>query len=338
MLVLALSSFFLAGVFRKKALEAGDLDHPNHRSAHSHPIPTGGGASFVIVFCLALLVLWLLNIVASATVMAFLFAGALVSLVGYLDDRFTLSPVTRLIAQFVAATWGLIWLSGIPNFGWTEESLIMVFIVNGCAILYLVWLTNLYNFMDGIDGVASIQAISVALGLVVTQFFLAADLNWILIILSASIAGFLVWNFPKARLFMGDVGSGFVGLILGLVSIQLVWSSVELFFSFLIVMAVFIMDASLTLARRLMRGEKVYLAHNLHAYQYAARKYKSHVVVSLFIMIFNIAYLLPLAIAVSQGELSVWWGTLLAYMPTLLIAVYFKAGVRAEVVINGSHG
>jgi Fuc2NAc and GlcNAc transferase len=142
---------------------------------------------------------------------------------------------------------------------------------------------NLYNFMDGIDGIASVEAICACLGASVLYWLSGLDaLIWGPLLLAASVAGFLYWNFPPARIFMGDAGSGFLGIVLGGLSLQAAWVSEPMLWAWLILLGVFIVDATFTLFRRLLRGEKVYEAHRSHAYQFASRRFGKHLPVTHF--------------------------------------------------------
>ncbi|MFI3222772.1 MAG: glycosyl transferase, partial [Methylococcaceae bacterium] len=198
------------------------------------------------------------------------------------------------------------------------------------AVLYLVWVLNLYNFMDGIDGLASIEAITVSLGAALL-YVLQTEISalWIApVLLAVTVCGFLVWNFPPAKIFMGDAGSGFLGIVLGLLSIQATWLDSSFLWSWLILLAVFITDATWTLFRRLLRGDKVYQAHCSHGYQYAARYYQSHKKVSLAVAVINLVWLLPVALCVGLKHIDAGLGLLLAYVPVMLLAIFFRAGQR----------
>jgi Fuc2NAc and GlcNAc transferase len=205
------------------------------------------------------------------------------------------------------------------DLGWTGQIL---------ALFYLVWLLNLYNFMDGIDGLASIEAITVCLGgaLLYLLGFETYGYWSAPILLTMAVAGFLFWNFPPARIFMGDAGSGFLGIILGLFSIQAAWIAPQFFWSWLILLGVFIVDGTWTLARRFISGEKVYEAHRSHAYQNASRHFGSHKKVSLVIGVINVFWLTPLALLVGLAKLNALLGVVLAYLPLILLAVRFSAG------------
>jgi len=181
--------------------------------------------------------------------------------------------------------------------------------------------------MDGIDGIASVEAISSCLVLSLI-YVLGGDaqLIWAPLLLSMAVAGFLVWNFPPAKIFMGDAGSGFLGIIIGCLAIQAGWAGSEYFFAWLIMLGVFIVDATFTLIRRLVRGDKVYEAHRSHAYQFASRAVGSHKSVTLAVIAINVVWLLPIAISVGLRYLDGAAGLLLAYVPLVLLAFKYKAG------------
>jgi Fuc2NAc and GlcNAc transferase len=255
-------------------------------------------------------------------------AGALVALVGFLDDHGHIAARWRLLVHFAAACWALAWMGGLPPLpvfgvmvgaGWIAQVL---------AALYLVWLLNLYNFMDGIDGLAGVEAITVCAGAALLYVLGAPGVAaWgAPLLLLAVVAGFLCWNFPPARIFMGDAGSGFLGLLLGLLSIQAAWVNHAFFWAWLILLGVFIVDATLTLLRRIVRRQKPYEAHRSHAYQYASRKYGAHRAVTLAVGAINLIWLLPLAMLVGLGYVDGMIGVLVAYTPLVWLAVCFKAG------------
>jgi len=138
--------------------------------------------------------------------------------------------------------------------------------------------------------------------------------------------GFLIWNFPPARIFMGDAGSGFLGIILALLSLQAAWIESRLLWVWLILLGVFIVDATVTLFRRVLRGEKFYQAHRSHAYQYASRILGTHRPVTLAVCAINIFWLMPVASLVAAGKLDGIIGLVVAYLPLLLLAYRYKAG------------
>jgi Fuc2NAc and GlcNAc transferase len=196
-----------------------------------------------------------------------------------------------------------------------------------------VWLINLTNFMDGIDGVAATEAVTVSLGGALATLLVARDdPQWIApLILAGSSLGFLAWNWPPARIFMGDGGSSFLGLMFGVLSLHAAHRTPALFWSWMILLGVFIVDATVTLTRRTIRGDRVYEAHRTHAYQHAARRLGAHRPVTMTIAVINVAWLLPLAALVARGSLPDVVGVLVAYVPLVVAAIWLGAGGTSNV-------
>lgn len=326
--VTVIAALLLTGQLRRYALSRCLLDVPNGRSSHTMPTPRGGGVAIVLTFLGGLSLLQSMGFFTLPVVAGIFGAGGAVALVGFVDDHGHIPARWRLLAHFVAAGWALAWLGGLP-------SLIMVGVVvdlgwvgHLLALLYMVWLLNLYNFMDGIDGIAGIEAVTVCLGgALVYIIVLPEEMGWALpILLLAAVLGFLFWNFPYAKIFMGDGGSGFLGLMMGILSIHAANASPELFWCWLILLGVFIVDATVTLVRRVIRRQKFYHAHRSHAYQYASRQQGAHWRVSLVVGGINMFWLLPFAGMVAIGWLDGAVGVLVSYVPLILLAIRYKAG------------
>jgi Fuc2NAc and GlcNAc transferase len=320
-------SLGLTAALRAYALNRSIIDIPNARSSHSVPTPRGGGVAIVITFLLALVALGVLQILSGAELAAYLGAGALIAIVGFMDDHGHIAARWRLLGHFTAAAWALFWLGGLAPLTVFGMSIDMGWIGGVFAAFYLVWMLNLYNFMDGIDGIASLEAITSCAGLCLIYWMAGQHaLIWAPLMLTMAVAGFLFWNFPPAKIFMGDAGSGFLGIILGILSIQAAWAGSELFFAWLIMLGVFIVDATFTLIRRLVRGDKVYEAHRSHAYQFASRLYGKHKPVTVAVTLINIIWLLPIAIGVGLNYIEGVFALLLAYLPLIGLAYKYKAG------------
>jgi len=325
--LVALVAALLTGALRRYALARSLLDIPNARSSHSVPTPRGGGLAIVLSFLVALPLAALGGWVAWPLAWALLGAGAGIALLGFLDDHGHIAARWRLLGHFAGAAWVLWWLGGLPAVAVLGGTLDLGWLGHVLAAVYLVWVLNLYNFMDGIDGIASVEALCVCLGgaglyLLLDQPGLAVPPG----VLACAVAGFLYWNFPPARIFMGDAGSGFLGIVLGALSLQAAWVAPQLLWSWIILLGVFIVDATWTLLRRLLRGDKVYEAHRSHAYQYASRQFGRHLPVTLAVGALNVLWLFPVAFLVGTGRLDGLVGVALAYLPLLAIAVKFHAG------------
>lgn len=326
---LAVLAWFLTALLRRYALARSLLDVPNARSSHSLPTPRGGGVAIVVAFLAGLCLAFFAGLgIAAELFYALLGAGLGIALLGFLDDHGHIAARWRLLGHFLAAAWALYWLGGLPPLAVFGGLLQLSWIGHVLAAFYLVWLLNLYNFMDGIDGIASVEAICVCLGGAILYALLETSLltDLLLLMLAAAVLGFLLWNFPPARIFMGDAGSGFLGIVLGVLSLQAAWISPVLLWGWLILLGVFIVDATLTLLRRLLRGEKVYEAHRSHAYQYASRQFGRHLPVTLAVLAINLFWLLPMAVVVTLGWLDGLLGLVLAYAPLVLLALRFHAG------------
>lgn len=324
----ALLSFVLTAVLRHYALARSLLDVPNARSSHSVPTPRGGGMAIVLTFLLGLPLLVWADTLAWREMVALWGAGVLVALVGFFDDHGHIAARWRLLVHFAAAFWALAWMGGLPPLPVSGLMVAAGWLLQVLAVLYLVWLLNLYNFMDGIDGLAGVEAVTVCAGGGLLCVLGAPGVAaWgAPMLLLAAVAGFLFWNFPPARIFMGDAGSGFLGLMLGLLSIQAGWVNPAFFWAWLILLGVFVVDATLTLLRRLVRRQKPHEAHRSHAYQYASRKYGAHRPVTLAVGAINLLWLLPLAMLVGLAYVDGMVGVLVAYAPLVWLAFRFKAG------------
>ncbi|MBX9914733.1 MAG: glycosyltransferase family 4 protein [Pseudomonadaceae bacterium] len=330
----------LTGALRQYALSRRLMDIPNARSSHSVPTPRGGGVAIVLSFLSALPLLANAGLISWPLTWALLGAGSGVAMLGFLDDHGHIAARWRLLGHFAAAIWALYWLGGLSPLTAFGFALDLGWVGHALAAVYLVWLLNLYNFMDGIDGIASVETLCVCAGgafiyalLGGVSVSLASDYA-VPLLLAAATLGFLFWNFPLARIFMGDAGSGFLGITLGVLSLQAAWVAPHLFWSWLILLGVFIVDATFTLLRRLLRGDKVYEAHRSHAYQYASRQFGRHLPVTLAVLVINVCWLLPLALVVALGWVDGLVALLVAYAPLLWLAVRFRAGEREPLVTS----
>jgi Fuc2NAc and GlcNAc transferase len=322
----------LTGLIRDRALRRGVLDLPNERSSHSTATPRGGGAAIVLVVSAAALLLQWLGALPSGLSAVLLGGGLAVALVGFLDDRRTLPPGVRFAVHLVAAAWALWWLGGLPplrlgaqvvNLGWPGQAL---------ALAGIVWVLNLFNFMDGIDGIAAAEAVFVSLagtmlGLLVGTAPGVPAFAWIF---AAACAGFLFWNWPPARIFMGDVGSGYLGYVIAVFALAASHSDAAAVWVWLILGGVFFADATLTLVRRGARGERVHEAHRTHAYQHFARRWKSHRHVTLAVSAVNLLWLLPCAALAAMRPAYAAWLVLVALVPLAALAFAAGAGARDE--------
>lgn len=312
----------LTALVRRYAIYRDILDHPNHRSSHSIPTPRGGGISVVIVI-IAMLSWEMIN---HQELFLFIIGLTMVAIVGFIDDHRPLPASIRFAIHLIAA---ILTVTALPlpeiNFGlFTLSSL---FIVTPVFILSIAWLINLYNFMDGIDGFASSQAISVLVSLALLLGISGdTDTASMLALLSAPLLGFLIWNWPKAKIFMGDACSGFLGIFICGIGLYLASTTDVNLWCWLILMAAFITDATYTLLVRMLTGQRFSQPHRSHSYQILSRRWNSHLKVTLSLISLNILWLLPLSYF---SYLQPHWAVLttaIAYLPLVLIAKWLKAG------------
>jgi len=323
------ASAVLTGLVRRFALAHGVLDLPNDRSSHSKATPRGGGIAMVLTITVAMLVLAFLGIVQWRLLLALAGGGLAVAAVGFIDDRFTVRPGVRLAVHTAAAAWAVAWLGGLPvldtghhviHLGWPGAAL---------ATLGIVWTLNLFNFMDGIDGIAASEAMFVAgAGTVLGVTGGSGEVSAVSLIIACACAGFLLWNWPPAKIFMGDVGSGYLGYVLAVLSLRASARDPVALWMWLILGAAFFVDATLTLVRRSLRGERVHEAHRSHAYQWLARRWQSHRRVTLVFLALNLLWLLPCALAASRRPDLALRLLLVACGPLVLLGALAGAGRR----------
>ena len=244
------------------------MDIPNERSLHDTPTPRGGGIAFVATSLVGFLLLLLNNTLDRVDLLALCCAGAIVAIAGHLDDRQKISGATvRLVLHAISAIILIVGV-GIPSkltlFDQTVNSGIVGSIL---GVLYLVWLLNLFNFMDGTDGIAASEAIFVCTAGAFLSYYVLSDANHsaAAIILAASTFGFMLYNWSPAKIFMGDVGSGYLGVLIGGLSLSAANQDPDLLWVWIILLAVFVSDATVTLIRRLLRKQKPHVAHRSHA-------------------------------------------------------------------------
>lgn len=301
------------------------IDLPNARSAHSLATPRGGGIAIALAmscFCSAMYWLDLLSLTQTVV----LLSALPVAIVGFLDDVSSLPVRYRLPVHMFIASLALWVLGPIPEAFFSGWLMLPSILQGAILVLALVWLLNLYNFMDGIDGLAALQCVFVSLA---AAFFLRETmpgLMWVCLALAGCQLSFLFWNWPPARLFMGDSGSTFCGYFLGVLGLLSHYALGLSVWVWVLLMGSFIADTTYTLLRRLLAGHSITEGHATHAYQQLSRRSGSHLVVVFWVMAVNVLWLLPMAyLATIQPEN----GVLLAFsgiVPLVLLAAWLGAG------------
>ncbi|VVE20315.1 Glycosyl transferase, family 4 [Pandoraea eparura] len=323
-----LISLGVTAAMRRYALSRQLLDVPNERSSHTISTPRGGGVGIVAAMGgLALTLPWLGSTSVSLALI-FGVCGGFVAALGFLDDLGHVPAGWRLLGHFAAAT-AAVWLAGgLPEVVVFGYLLPLGWIGHVLAVFIVVWMLNLFNFMDGIDGLAGVEAaLSGAIGglLIVAFAGMRHEAFWLFAVAAAAV-GFLKWNWPPAKIFMGDAGSGFLGFIFGIAPILAARIAPALFWVMLIIPGVFVVDATVTLVRRLLRGLRPHVAHRSHAYQYASRIYAGHRAVTIVCGLLTACWCGPLAWCVASGRLDGALAVLVTYTPLIGLALIHKAG------------
>ena len=277
----------------------GIVDAPNIRSSHKTPTPRGGGlAVILVILATSTLILvgklpgyhWLIG--------ATLFIG----LVSWIDDLNGLSAIIRLFSQFISVGC-IFWL--MPTSNLYFHGIFPFWLDNLIAMILWVWFINLFNFMDGIDGITVVESSSIGLGLFLLMMSGVAQTSHGLLglVITAAALGFVWWNWYPAKLFLGDVGSVPLGFLLG-------WLLLEILASLLWPVAIilplyYLMDATITLLRRALKGERVWQAHREHFYQQAVGNGLSHARISLIIAGVNVLLIGWAFLSLSQPLLAI---------------------------------
>ncbi len=302
------------------------LDRPNERSSHTVPTPRGGGLAIVIVTVLATAVGIGLGWIPLQIGLALLPGYLLIAWIGWLDDRSGVPAALRLVVHLVAAAWMLLVTIGFPIPANARFAMADVWAL---ALLWITvaWATNLFNFMDGTDGLAGSQAVFVGLaGTVVAALQGAPALSLLLAAVAGGTVGFLVWNWQPAKIFMGDVGSGSLGFFLAASPIAVLGIRIEALWPWVILWSAFAVDATVTLVRRAFGRQRIFDAHRSHCYQILSRRWQSHARVALTYAAVNVGWLMPIALlaAVLPGMGPLLAG--MAALPLALVAMRIGAG------------
>ncbi|MCB1677099.1 MAG: glycosyl transferase family 4 [Halioglobus sp.] len=312
----ALLSALSCGVYLLLARRWRLLDHPNARSSHVRPTPHGGGLPLLLAFAAGLALAAPYYGAWSKPYLALAAGGLSLLALGVLDDLRGLSIRLRFVLYSLCAALVAVYLLQ-PL--WRGAAAAHSLLVAAWA-LAILWSLNLYNFMDGIDGLAALQCVLACGGAALLSWQAGGSGSYILfcLLLASAHLGFLVWNWPMARLFMGDAGSVPSGFLLaGLALLGAVQGQLQPA-CWLVLLGLFVVDASCTLAWRLLGGQDVTRAHRAHAYQRLARHWGSHLKVDLLCLAVNALWLLPLARAVQIWPEQTLILVILAYVPLLL--------------------
>jgi Fuc2NAc and GlcNAc transferase len=312
------TTWFLTGRFRQYALNRAMVDVPNERSSHHVTTARGGGGGLVVVTTVAFAWCWWSG-GSMALPPGVLAGGVMIAVIGFIDDHGHVPAMLRLAGHTLAAVLAVISLGGAA----------MGLAGAAAAIFFVTWLTNLTNFMDGIDGIAGAQALTVTgAGALLLAVAPSGASLWVEpAILAVSALGFLAWNWPPARVFLGDVGSGYLGFVLAVLTLRAASVSPTLGWAWVLLSGVFITDATVTLVRRAFRRERLFQAHRSHAYQHLARKWGAHRPVTLVVVAVNWGVLAPLAYLITTGAIGPATTVSVTYLCLAILAWSLGAGL-----------
>jgi UDP-N-acetylmuramyl pentapeptide phosphotransferase/UDP-N-acetylglucosamine-1-phosphate transferase len=287
-IILFLISFSLTYFIKNYMIKKSLVASVNERSSHTTPTPHGGGIALAITWFLGLVYLYFIHEIEASLFYALLF-GTVISIVSFFDDIYELSPKLRLIVQSLVAILGIVAIGGFNQVNLGFFIIENQIITNVFAFFMIVWFINLYNFLDGINGYAGSEAVFLALA----GFVLFGGAHFA--VLAVAVLGFLFWNYNKAKIFMGDVGSTLLGYNIAIFTLYYANQESTNLWIWIILFGVFWFDATLTLLRRKRNGEQISQAHKKHAYQRLTQSGWSHYKVTnysigLNIVLFAIVY------------------------------------------------
>ncbi|MDN5130874.1 MraY family glycosyltransferase [Aliarcobacter butzleri] len=280
-LILLLFSFLLTYFIKNYMIKKSLVASVNERSSHTVPTPHGGGIAIAITWFIGLFYLYFIGQIENNLFYALLF-GAVISIVSFFDDIYELSPKLRLIIQAIVAIGGLYFLGGFETLTFGIFDIQNFIFTNIFAFFMIIWFINLYNFLDGINGYAGSEALFLA----VAGFILFGGNHFL--VLAVAVLGFLYWNWNKAKIFMGDVGSTLLGYNVAIFTIYYANQEPTNFWIWIILFSVYWFDATLTLIRRKLNKERLSLAHKKHAYQRLTQARWSHYKVTNYSIVLNI--------------------------------------------------
>jgi len=290
-------------IVRRYALARGILDVPNVRSSHARPTPRGGGVAIFAVVMIGIFVLAGMGALDGSTLFGLVLPSGTIAAIGYLDDRWSLRAGPRFAVHAAAACLAVALL--VPPTELSQFAPVLpAALAFSVLVLAIVWSINLFNFMDGIDGIAASQAMFMAgtTAAVIGITHGASVWSTLAVLTAGATAGFLVWNWPPAKIFMGDVGSGFLGFWLAVMALILHFAAALHIWTSIALGSLFIADSTVTLMRRMLSGQRWHQAHRSHAYQILARRFGSHYAVTGAAWALNLAIVLPCALLAQRLE------------------------------------
>jgi Fuc2NAc and GlcNAc transferase len=322
LVIIFISSLSGTFFYRRFAIKNKIFSYLNDRTLHNEPTPRGGGVVFSLVFVFSIIFLYFNNFIKLDLFLAFGLGGAAALLLGYIDDVKDISSLRKLIAQLFLAFWLLFIFRELL---FKDLSFLYILVVSAVVILCVVWIINMYNFIDGIDGMAISGAILILSSLIFLVLISSKDVTLLVIfsILLTSSLGFLFFNWPKATLFMGDSGSIFLGYIFCALIIYSIMLNILSLVTWIVIFGYYLSDTIITLLIRLFKVKKWYGTHRSHAYQNLARIKKSHPKITFGIITYHVFWLFPLSVFTVLYPLFHIIELILALTPAVLWAIKF---------------
>jgi len=302
-----LLTIILTYIYRFIANKKGILASITNRSLHKNPTPRGGGIVFSWIFMFSIIFLIFLNYLNDDFFLLMCVGGGIACLFGFIDDIYDIRAIVKLFIQIFLSVWIIFIVPFDPlfQFSWLPKEFIN-FVWPVC-IFIITWILNVFNFIDGIDGLAASGTLFICWTFSGLIYFTGGSYENIIILflLGTVCLGFLFFNFAPASIFMGDSGSLFLGYMISVIAFKTIIDGDISFWTWCIIMGYFITDTTLTTLYRLKTFKTWYRAHRSHAYQNLANLWGSHLKVNVSIIIFHFSWLLPLCIlSVVKPEIS----------------------------------
>lgn len=311
------------------AQRLGLVQSPVARSSHVIATPTGGGAGIVSGSVVAIVALGYGN----ATILAVVALSLVIAALGLLDDRWPLPAKIRFPVQLIVVCLAVSATGAVTAITGLDDTTALYFVCGLIIVIGGVWWLNLFNFMDGIDGLAGQQAVAMLGSAMLlsgsTQPGAIGDpLWWTLAIIATATVAFLSYNWPPAKIFMGDIGSTFLGFMIFAIAAMTIHAGWMTLPQWAILAVLFAADATVTLLTRLLRGERVTQAHRSHAYQRLSRRWGSAKKVTVAALATNLLLLLPAAFIFKHDDVAAYGAAAVFYIVFSGLFIAAGAGRR----------
>ncbi len=297
-LLLTAISWLATFFYRRFAIQRSIIAKMNFRTLHSKVVPRGGGIAMGTVFSILVIWLWAINICETWMMLTFGLGGLAASIIGFVDDVYEISATKKFIAQTFLSIFFFIVFFYSHSLSFNIGDSIIFFLIVSVWLFVPLWFINLFNFVDGIDGMLISGSIFVCLSAIIVLSIKGGDINLILLFsfLAACCIGFSFFNLPPASLFIGDSGSIFLGYLIAVLTLTTIYMEEITVWNWIIILTYFLADTTITTIMRIILVKKWYGVHRSHAYQNLARIKRSHAKVTYGILAYNFLWVLPLLI------------------------------------------